>query len=73
MPAPDPNNNSFIYHRFQRGIMPYIQGTGTESILIADYLKALILDHRVRRTSARRDSNPFDSPTGRRERFTVLR
>ena len=36
-PAPDPNNNGFIYQRFQRGIMHYIQGTGTESILIADY------------------------------------
>ena len=46
-PAPDPNNNSFIYQRFQRGIMHYIQGTGTESILIADYLKALILNQNV--------------------------
>ncbi len=46
-PAPDPSNNSFIYQRFQRGIMHYIQGTGTESILIADYLKSLILDQNV--------------------------
>jgi hypothetical protein len=47
MPAPDPNNNSFIYQRFQRGIMHYIQGTGTESILVADYLKDLIIDQDV--------------------------
>ena len=46
-PAPDPSNSSFIYQRFQRGIMHYIQGTGTESILVADYLKALILDQNV--------------------------
>jgi hypothetical protein len=46
-PAPDPNNVSFIYQRFQRGIMHFIQGTGTESILIADYLKAMIVDENV--------------------------
>jgi hypothetical protein len=46
-PAPDPANNNFIYQRFQRGIMHYIQGTGTESILVADYLKALILNQNV--------------------------
>ena len=46
-PAPDPANASFIYQRFQRGIMHYIQGTGTESILVADYLKALILNQNV--------------------------
>jgi hypothetical protein len=46
-PAPDPTNSNFIYQRFQRGIMHYIAGTGTESILVADYLKALILDQNV--------------------------
>jgi hypothetical protein len=46
-PAPDPNNNGFIYQRFQRGIMHFIVGTGTESILIADYLKAMILNQNV--------------------------
>ena len=46
-PAPDPSNSNFIYQRFQRGIMHYIQGTGTESILVADYLKSLILDQNV--------------------------
>jgi hypothetical protein len=46
-PAPDPTNANFIYQRFQRGIMHYIAGTGTESILVADYLKSLILDQNV--------------------------
>jgi hypothetical protein len=61
MPAPDPNNNSFIYQRFQRGIMHYIQGTGTESILIADYLKALILDQNVP-TDLRAEATAQNSP-----------
>jgi hypothetical protein len=60
-PAPDPNNNSFIYQRFQRGIMHYIQGTGTESILIADYLKALILDQNVP-TDLRAEATAQNSP-----------
>jgi hypothetical protein len=47
MPAPDPNNNGFIYQRFQRGIMHFIVGTGTESILVADYLKAMIVNQNV--------------------------
>jgi len=46
-PAPDPSNGNFIYQRFQRGIMHYIAGTGTESILVADYLKSMILDQNV--------------------------
>jgi hypothetical protein len=46
-PALDPTNSNFIYQRFQRGIMHYIAGTGTESILVADYLKSLILDQNV--------------------------
>jgi hypothetical protein len=60
-PAPDPNNNGFIYQRFQRGIMHYIQGTGTESILIADYLKALILDQNVP-TDLRAEATAQNSP-----------
>jgi hypothetical protein len=47
MPAPDPNNGNFIYQRFQRGIMQFIQGTGTESILVADYLKSMIVNQNV--------------------------
>jgi hypothetical protein len=46
-PAPDPANANFIYQRFQRGIMHYIAGTGTESILLADYLKAILLGQGV--------------------------
>jgi hypothetical protein len=46
-PAPDPANGNFIYQRFQRGIMHYIAGTGTESILLADYLKAILMGQNV--------------------------
>jgi hypothetical protein len=46
-PAPDPANSGFIYQRFQRGIMHYISGTGTESILLADYLKAILMGQGV--------------------------
>ncbi len=42
-PAPDPANANFIYQRFQRGIMHYTVGQGTRGILLADYLKAIIL------------------------------
>lgn len=46
-PAPDPSNGGFIYQRFQRGIMHFIAGTGTESILLADYLKAILMAQNV--------------------------
>ncbi len=46
-PAPDPSNSNFVYQRFQRGIMHYIAGTGTESILLADYLKDIIMGQNV--------------------------
>jgi hypothetical protein len=46
-PAPDPANGNFIYQRFQRGIMHYIAGTGTESILLADYLKDILMGQNV--------------------------
>jgi hypothetical protein len=46
-PAPDPSNGNFVYQRFQRGIMHYIAGQGTESILLADYLKAIIMNQNV--------------------------
>jgi hypothetical protein len=61
MPAPDPNNNGFIYQRFQRGIMHYIVGTGTESILVADYLKAMILNQNVP-SDLRAEAVAQDSP-----------
>jgi hypothetical protein len=46
-PASDPANSNFVYQRFQRGVMHYIAGTGTESILLADYLKAIIMNQNV--------------------------
>jgi hypothetical protein len=42
-PQRDPNNGNFIYQRFQRGIMHYTAGQGTRGILLADYLKQIIL------------------------------
>ena len=42
-PAYDPSNRNFIYQRFQRGIMHYTTGQGTRGILLADYLKAIML------------------------------
>ena len=42
-PARDPNNNNFIYQRFQRGIMHYDKDCGcTQGLLLADYLKSVI-------------------------------
>ena len=46
-PAPDPSNPNFIYQRFQRAIMHFIVGQGTESILLADWLKAIIMNQGV--------------------------
>ena len=46
------NNQNFIYQRFQRGIMHFAIGQGTRGILLADYLKAIILGpHRPRSTA----------------------
>jgi N-acetylmuramoyl-L-alanine amidase len=42
-PMHDPTNPSFIYQRFQRGIMHYDKGCGcTQGLLLADYVKALM-------------------------------
>ncbi len=42
-PQRDPNNASFVYQRFQRGIMHYDTGCQcTQGLLLADYLKSLI-------------------------------
>jgi N-acetylmuramoyl-L-alanine amidase len=42
-PARDPTNPSFIYQRFQRGIMHYEKGCGcTQGLLLADYVKAVL-------------------------------
>ncbi len=43
-PLMDPNNHNFIYLRWQRGIMMYDAGCRcTQSILLVDYLKDLLL------------------------------
>ncbi|MGH2369285.1 MAG: hypothetical protein ACRDI2_13910, partial [Chloroflexota bacterium] len=43
-PARDPENSSFIYQRFQRGVLHYNATTGlTQPLLLADYLKALMI------------------------------
>jgi N-acetylmuramoyl-L-alanine amidase len=42
-PAYDPNNNNFVYLRFQRGIMHYDKTSGaTQGLLLGDYLKSII-------------------------------
>jgi hypothetical protein len=42
-PAYDPTNQNFVYQRFQRGVMHFANGQGTRGILLADYLKAIML------------------------------
>ncbi len=47
-PTYDPANKDFIYLRFQRGIMHYDAGCDcTHGLLLADYLKALLLNQNV--------------------------
>jgi hypothetical protein len=46
-PARDPSNPDFIYQRFQRGIMHHMTGGETSGILVADYLKAIMLGDRA--------------------------
>jgi hypothetical protein len=46
-PMPDPSNGNFIYQRFQRGVMHFTAPSTTESILLADYLKAIIINQNV--------------------------
>jgi hypothetical protein len=42
-PQADPSNNNFIYMRFQRVILHFRAGIGTEPLLLADYLKQIML------------------------------
>jgi hypothetical protein len=42
-PAADPGNSNFIYQRFQRGIMHFTTGLGTRGILLADYVKQIMI------------------------------
>jgi hypothetical protein len=46
-PQADPANGNFVYQRFQRGIMHFVVGQGTQSILLADYLKAIMMNKDV--------------------------
>lgn len=46
-PQADPGNPNFVYQRFQRGIMHFTAPSTTESILLADYLKAIIMNQNV--------------------------
>ncbi len=47
-PAFDPSNHNFVYQRFQRGVMHYDATCNcTQGILLADYLKALLVDRNV--------------------------
>ena len=60
-PSFDPNNHNFVYQRFQRGIMHYDASCScTQGILLADYLKALLLDQNVPSDlAAEAASSPF--------------
>jgi hypothetical protein len=42
-PQVDPTNSQFIYMRFQRVILHYRAGIGTAPLLLADYLKQIML------------------------------
>jgi hypothetical protein len=42
-PQADPTNSNFIYQRFQRVILHFRAGIGTEPLLLADYLKQIML------------------------------
>jgi hypothetical protein len=47
-PAVDPNNNNFIYQRFQRGIMHFDRTTGTtQALLLGDYFKQIITGQNI--------------------------
>jgi hypothetical protein len=47
-PAADPANANFVYQRFQRGIMHFDATQNvTQRILLADYLKAIMLNQNV--------------------------
>jgi hypothetical protein len=42
-PRVDPNNQNFVFQRWQRGVMHHDRGTGlTQALLLADYFKAIL-------------------------------
>jgi hypothetical protein len=75
LPAQDPNNNNFIYQRFQRGIMHYDATCKcTQGLLLADYFKSLLTGENLPiDLEAQAASSPFlrqfapDRPTGVRQ------
>ena len=75
LPTQDPNNDSFIYQRFQRGIMHYDAACRcTQGLLLADYFKALLTGENLPvDLAAQASASPFlrqyapDRPTGLRQ------
>jgi hypothetical protein len=74
LPAQDPNNDNFIYQRFQRGVMHYDAACRcTQGLLLADYFKAILTgDNLPVDLDAQAVASPFlrqyaaDRPTGLR-------
>jgi hypothetical protein len=47
-PMADPNNNEFVYQRFQRGVMHYSASTGlTQGVLLGDWFKRVLMGSHV--------------------------
>jgi hypothetical protein len=75
LPARDPNNDGFIYQRFQRGIMHYDAACKcTQGLLLADYFKAILTGENLPPDlAAQAGGSPFlrqyapDRPTGLRQ------
>jgi hypothetical protein len=75
LPTADPNNDGFIYQRFQRGIMHYDAACRcTQGLLLADYFKALLTGENLPADLAAQASDSAflrqyaaDRPTGLRQ------
>jgi hypothetical protein len=75
LPTQDPNNDGFIYQRFQRGIMHYDAACRcTQGLLLADYFKALLTGENLPiDLAAQASASPYlrqyapDRPTGLRQ------
>ena len=61
LPQPDPANSSFIYQRFQRGVMHFDAASGaTGGLLLGDHLKSLITGERLSASlAAAASANPL--------------
>ena len=79
LPTQDPNNDGFIYQRFQRGIMHYDAACRcTQGLLLADYFKALLTGENLPvDLAAQASASPYlrqyspDRPTGLRQPTTL--